>query len=158
MKQLITYSVLLLLMFSAGSCRKQQDDHYAVTGDYMIVGRAGGFTANVNTTYYLITETQLRKDTGVNCVEPHENIDQFNFNVVLPDSQFHAVKGMLLHVPAVLLKMNGATIGDHFIDAGYTDVRTSVNGDEYHWIFEADLSKCSDEIQAFVTGAHSVFR
>ncbi len=147
MKQLITCSLLLLLVFSAGSCRKQQDDHYAVTGDYMIVGRAGGFTANVNTTYYLITETQLRKD-----------IDQFNFNVVLPDSQFQTVKGLILHVPAVLLKMNGQTIGNHFIDAGYTDIRTSVSGTEYHWIFEADLSNCTDEIQAFVTGAHSVFR
>jgi len=155
MKHLVT---LLLLTIVVGTGCTKKKNNYTITGDYLIVGNAGGFTNGGPTTYYLINNGELRSDNTVSSVHPVDNISDFKFNTRLPDADYQQVKRLPSLVPAELLSRNGQQIGDPFVDAGYTDVRTSVGGVAYRWYMQADQSKSSDAIRQFVDSLQIVFR
>ena len=149
---------MLLLVVSAFSCKKKKDSG-PVTGDYVIVGSAGGFMAGgIPVPYYLITSTQLKKAEISNSLQPPTDITGFDFNTVLPDARFQEVKGLKDEIPSELLSMNGADIGGPMPDVGYTDIRASVKGVVYRWKFENNLSASSLAVQNFVADAHKVYQ
>ncbi len=150
MKTIKSLLLLSLLFITAFSCRKK-DAQYTVKGDYMVVGWTGGFVApDAKATYYLITTSELRVDNSQIQSSIPTNINGFNFNTVMPTAKYDAVKSLLTTIPSELLSRNNASIGDVFPDAGYKDVRASINGTLYSWKFEADQTKSSQAIQDFV--------
>jgi hypothetical protein len=84
-------------------------------------------------------------------------VSKFDFNTVLPVSAYNSVSSLPTSIPPELLSRSNEHIGDVFPDAGYTDVRASVNGVYYRWFFEAGQSASSAEVQAFVTQARACF-
>ncbi len=155
MKHLVT--VMLLAVVVVSSCTKKKND-YTITGDYMIIGRAGGFTTGGPTTYYLINNGQLRSDNTVSSAAPHNNVSSFKFNTLLSDAKYNEARRLPSLVPAELLTRNGQRIGEVLIDAGYTDVRYSTGGVAYRWYIEGNQDSSSAEVQRFVDSLNIVFR
>jgi len=152
-------STIFLFVFALAICIscKKKNDIYPVTGDYLISGHTGGFAGNLsNSAYYLIGNSQLRKDTSLAGRDVPDNIAKFNFNIVMPDSNYHAVADLLSAIPAELLSQNNADIGDPWPDFGVTDVRASIKGVAYRWTFEGGLTKCSPVVQQFVSRVKSI--
>ena len=150
-------SCLLLLLIIAGTSCKHNSADYTITGDYMIIGRAGGFVALPYDTYYLISGSQLREDTTVPYAAIPDDISKFNFNIVMPASKYDSVKNLPASIPSELLGRNNQTIGSYIPDAGYTDIRTSINGVAYKWIFAPDQSSSSPAIHHFLDSVAIVF-
>ena len=147
MKSLLLLSLLLITVFS---CRKK-DAQYTVKGDYMVVGWTGGFVSpDAKAAYYLITTSELRVDNSQIQSSIPADVNKFNFSTLMPAAKYDAVKTLLTTIPSELLSKNNTSIGEMFPDAGYRDVRASVNGTFYNWKFEADQTKSSQAIQDFV--------
>jgi hypothetical protein len=157
MKQIL--ALLFVAVIAATACTKKKNQvNYTITGDYLIIGRAGGFTSGAPTTYYLINNGELRSDNTVSPGMPPTDIKDFKFNTLLSDASYQRVKHLPSLVPAELLAHNGHHIGDVLVDAGYTDVCTTVRGVAYRWYIEGDLSKSSDAIRQFADSLQIVFR
>ena len=154
MKPILIFCLLLLLL--ATSCTHRGSSN-TISGDYMIIGSAGGFTSRAST-YYRISGGQLWADTVVLSYHVPTNISDFHFNTLLPASKYATVKNLLSQVPAELLSRNKQDIGNYIPDMGYTDVRTSVNGASYQWTFEGDQSGSSTAIQQFLDSVRVVFQ
>lgn len=147
--------VLLLAIFGTfilPSCKKVKESvSVPVTGDYLIMGYAGGFTMpNATTSYYLITTTEYRKDSTVLTQGVPESNNGFNFSYLYSPVEFGRVAYLLHSIPRELLNRNGAHIGGYWPDAGYLEVRSSMSGNKYVWYFEADQTSSSATIQQFV--------
>ena len=157
MKPVFAICLSMLLLVSTTSCR--HGISRTISGDYMIIGRAGGFVGTQATTnYYLISGGTLKQDTSVLSTLPPADISGFNFNITMPSSKYAAVKNLIYTIPSELLSRNNAHIGGIYPDMGYTDVRTSINGTVYRWYFEGDQSTSSIAIQQFFDSVQVVFR
>jgi hypothetical protein len=144
-------------MLAVASCTKGIKS--TISGDYMIIGQAGGFVGPAATSkYYLINNGQLKEDTTVLNTQPPADITGFHFTFTLPASKYDRVKSLLTSVPSELLSRNGEHIGRLFPDAGYTDVRTSINGKTYRWYFEGDQSINSTVVQQFYDSVQVIFQ
>ena len=150
-QSLLFLAAFYLVLISVASCRKTNNSSPQISGDYMIVGSAGGFTAPAaKTTFYLLHNGQLWSDTTVSSGNPPTEVSKFQFNVLHPAAGYDSVKNVLHQVPVELLSRNGQSIGGIFPDAGYLDVITVINGICYNWNFQADQSGSSLPVQAFV--------
>jgi hypothetical protein len=159
MKHFFAFAAPLLLLFTFASCtHKGADNKYVISGDYMIIGHPGGFTTRLTDIYYIISDGQLRADTAVPYGGGPDDINKFNFSVVMPVAKYDAVKNVPASIPSELLSRNNQTIGSYIPDVGYTDVRTSVNGTAYKWSFAADQSASSPAIQQFLDSVAVVFK
>ncbi len=152
--------LLLALAISTGftSCTHKAAGYY-VTADYLIIGQGGGFRPPLGTYYYL-SNSQLLADTSVNLGNPPSDINQFHFDNIMPLSKYASVKNVLTSIPSEILGLNHKEIGISkvAVDGGYTVVRVSINGVRYDWIFHADQSSSSAEIQQFVEKVNVVFQ
>jgi hypothetical protein len=149
--------LLVLLVFGMSSCQKNKlKNATIVAGDYMIVGWTGGFAGTSVHNYYLISHGEVRKDVAQWKQVP-DDLSKFDFSEVIPVSKYNAVKDIPNSIPAELLNMNNQDIGVAFPDAGFTDIRTTINGVPYRWAFEADISASSPAVQQFVASAQRVF-
>ena len=155
MKQSLSFCLLLLILINGSSCTRKQTSQ-PVTGDYMVVGMAGGFVAYPKLTYYLINNNQLKMDSTVPYGAIPTDINKFNFNIKCSDAKYQLVSDLLNNIPSELLGMNNQNIGNVFPDAGYTDIRASIKGTLYHWNFEGDLSGTTLTIRRFVAHAQQV--
>lgn len=157
MKNRILAVLLLLIPCMFTSCGRHGVEMIPIPSNYLIIGHPGGFVANPVLTFYLLTDNTLMADTNVPYANVPDSYGHFNFNVPAPAAKYAKVKGLLHSVPAELLTKNNQHFGNLFPDAGYTDIRLSVNGQLYRWYFEADLSGVSTEVKQFVTDAEQVF-
>jgi hypothetical protein len=100
----------------------------------------------------------VKKDVSQwNNVVP-DNLSEFNFANVQSAGKYDSVKDLLSSVPPELLNENNASIGGFLPDAGYTDIRTTINGVAYRWTFEADQTASGAAIQQFLSKANVVFQ
>lgn len=151
MKTSSTLLLSFILLAATVSCKKNNTVSPPVAGDYLIVGQTGGFTsAEARATYYQIKNGELKADTSQSYHNVPADINKFNFNYLQSSTKYERVKDLLTAIPAELLRKNNAKIGTYMVDAGYTDVRTSVNGVVYTWKFEADQKGSSAEVQTYV--------
>ncbi len=157
MKHTLSILLLLAVLINGTSCARKESSH-PVTGDYMVIGMAGGFVAYPVLTYYLINNGQLKMDSTVPYGAIPTDINKFNFNIQCSADKYQLVSDLLNNIPSELLGMDNQSIGNVFPDAGFTDVRASVNGTVYRWRFQADLSGTTSTIQQFVTHARLVFQ
>ena len=157
MKSILIFCLFLLLLSGATSCK--HDGKYKISGDYMIIGQAGGFVGpGAFTNYYLISGGTLKEDTTVLNSLPPADISRFNFNITLPSTKYATVSNLLSAIPSELLSRNNTHIGGIYPDMGYTDVRASINGTTYRWYFEGDQSTSSIAVQQFYDSVQVVFR
>ena len=157
MKPVSAFCLLLLLLTGATSCR--HGISHTISGDYMVIGNAGGFVGpQATTNYFLISGGTLKEDTTVLNSLPPADISGFHFNITLPSSKYATVKNLIYTIPSELLSRNNTHIGGIYPDMGYTDVRTSINGTTYRWYFEGDQSGSSTAIQQFLDSVRVVFQ
>jgi hypothetical protein len=150
-KTIHSIGLILAIAIFFSACKK--DKSTPVSGDYLVVGHTGGFVSNLALTpYYLINNGQLLKDTTI-FATTHipDDVNSFHFYVLLPSVNYDSVATLLTTIPSELLSRNGQSIGTALPDAGYTDVRTSINGIVYKWHFEVDQSTSSSEVRTFAT-------
>jgi len=155
----ITKIIIPLFVFATVffSCTKK-NTHFDIKGDYLIAGRTGGFIEpSANATYYLVSNGALRADNSEAYRSIPTNANNFNFSVVLPASKYDSVKDLITSIPAELFAKNNADIGLLVEDAGYFDVRVSINGVAYKWTFEADQTSSSPAVQQFVQRLNNNF-
>lgn len=146
--------LLLFLLVIVASCKKKHQP--AMVGNYMIIGHNGGFVT-INEPYYLLTTSQLLKDTTQYWGKVPDDISKFHFNVVESSAKYDSVKSILNVIPNELFGVNHASIGSTFPDVGYEDVRTSANGVLYQWYFQSDQSNSSAQIRQFINTIYSDF-
>ncbi len=151
MKTSSTLLLSLALLAVNVSCKKNPTVAPPVTGDYLITGQTGGYTsAEARATYFRINNGELKADTSQSYHNVPADVNKFDFNYLQPSATYDKVKDLLTTIPAELLSRNNATIGTSMVDAGYTDVRTRVNGVVYTWKFEVDQKGSSAEVQQYV--------
>ncbi len=155
MKPFATIFCAVLLVVSSASCKKHSNG--TASGDYLIIGTAGGFVGGASEPYYFINGTQFKKDTSLKFHTPPSDNNAFNFSIVLPSPAFDSVKGLLQQIPAELISGGSQSIGGIWPDFGYTEVRASINGKQYVWLFQADITKSSQAVQDFEQKVHVVF-
>ena len=157
MKSAVIFCLSLLVVLSVTSCKKSVQ--YSASGEYLVVGSAGGFISGSQPThYFIVSGGQVREDLNVNSGMVPDNINQFNFNTVLPAAKYNAVKGLLSAIPSELLTRNNQDIGAPIPDMGYIDVRASIKGVSYRWTFEGDQSGTSAAIQQFLDSVQTDFQ
>ena len=152
----VVIAAICIAVFVIDGCKKNNNSSAVISGDYLIVGSAGGFIAGSNTTFYLINNGQLWSDSTVNSGNPPANPANFHFNTLHAAAGYDSVRNLLQQIPGELLGRNGQSIGGIFPDAGYLDVLTSVGGIPYHWNFQTDQSQSSLAVQAFVDSLRRV--
>lgn len=142
-------SLLLLLLFTAAvSCKKKAT--FTVTGNYMIIGYPGGYVYK-EPPYYLLTTSELLKDTSELATSALSTISDYHFNVTAPVTKYDSVKDLLNTIPTELFSKKNASIGTGFMpDMGHYYVMASINGVLYQWTFFPDQSSSSPEVQQFV--------
>ena len=124
----------------------------------MVVGHTATLIGPTPDNYYLISNGQLKKNVSNGNNNVPDDITKFNFTTVQSASKYASVKDLLTSIPPELLSQNNAHIGDFWPDAGYTDIRTSINGVAYRWYFEVGQSGSSQAIQQFLAKANVVFQ
>jgi hypothetical protein len=150
------YIFLAVLIITSSSCTKSKNTTNPMTS-YIVVGQTGGFTqANARATYFMIANGQLKQDTTQPYYDVPATTSGFNFSVTMPDSLYRKCADVTAMLPPELLQMNHTHIGTQLPDAGYTDVRTTINGVDYQWFFEQDQSTSSQAVQNFVSGVRAV--
>ena len=154
MNLIIKTSIFAFCLLFFWSCSKKTGTTMSttITGDYLIVGHTGGFVMGTTINpYYLVHDTTLSADTSLNATNIPATTSGFHFNYQYPRARFDTVgAGLIASIPTELLSKNGATIGQTFPDVGYTDVRASIGGTYYTWIFLAKQDSSSAAIQQFV--------
>ena len=159
MKTCLHYLFTALLIVSLGSCKKDKTSSYTITGDYLIAGRAMSFTiAGAKTNYYIVSGSELRKDSTQLNQAPPTDIGQFRFTVLMPAANYATVADLQTSIPAELLSRNNQHIGTQLPDAGYMDVRTVSGGVAYHWYIENDQTGSSAAVQTFASRLTSNFQ
>jgi hypothetical protein len=150
MKKLFLVIIAAVAAFALPSCTKE-DGAAPVTGDYLIMGYAGGFAGpGALSGYYLLTPSEYRKDTTVITRSVPEQNNGFDFSYKLSTAEFARVAYLRNSIPPELLQRNGADIGEDWPDAGYLEVRTTIGRLQYRWLFRADQKTSSPAIQQFV--------
>ncbi len=141
--------LLLALTFGITSCCHHHHNSYNTT-DYVIIGSTGGFagTSIGLTDYYQITGGHVMKDVSVRTHSIPDDNGGFNFNISCP-TKYDSVKDLLISIPTAMLQDSIASYGQSFPDAGYTEVRASINGTYHHWYFQYDQSISPAAIKAY---------
>lgn len=151
MKSIKTLFLLLLLLYSSTSCKKETSNTgncNCDTGNYIIFGRFCGECITNCATMYKLNDSCLWVDNTQNYVLS----TGINFNgVLVSKAKFQLVKDLKSKLPTQLLNSNSATIGqpDSHDQCGYY-VESNTNGVKKIWLIDTDTTMQPTYLRPFI--------
>ncbi len=127
--------------------------------DYFIFGYTGQETVpETRAPFFRVGNGQLRKDDSITVSTVPNDVRLFDFTELLSPNEYAQVDDLQASIPAELLGQNNASVGNEIPDAGYIDVRASINGKSYRWYLESDQTASSPAIREFVRRLRTCFK